>query len=68
LGVAPAVLLADRQALLPSLRRVVQHSRCVRVDRSDDVIGGGMLAHHSLVRVGISLIAVVRPDDAGQLS
>jgi hypothetical protein len=35
--------------------------------RADLVVGGGVLAHDPLVRVGVAGVAVVRADDAGDL-
>ena len=67
LRVAVAVLLAERQALLPRLGGLVQDPRVVRADRTQGVVGGGVLAHDPLVRVGVAGVAVVRTDDRGQL-
>ena len=36
-------------------------------ERADVVVGGGVLAHDPLVRLGVAGVAVVRADDAGQL-
>ena len=66
LGVTVAVLLADRDHLFPfpsghrvEIRVGWHHGR--------GFVGGEMLAHHLLVGLGVASIAVVGPDDPGQL-
>jgi hypothetical protein len=43
------------------------HVAVVGVQGAERVVGGLVLAHDPLVRVGVAGVAVVRADDAGQL-
>ena len=59
--------LTDPQAVLPSLRRGLLYHTVVAFVRTDQIVGGGMLAHDPSMRLSIARISFIRPDNAGKL-